>query len=180
MNKKRSVKKKKTKKGKTRRKTRKKTSSAVTQAKRSGTNGREKKTRLLSQKYKSDCVVACLSMMTKIPHATLINKYFKDHDFTKKGLKWSTENKIMKLEGITPVNMSTKKLPNSKAILTVLSLNYPKTYHAIMWDPNTSRKVFDPNINHHNKDKKIKVYTIPLLKKSELFRVVGISRSSPS
>lgn len=131
-------------------------------------------TRLVSQKHKSDCVVACLSMMTKIPHSVLIKKYFADHDFSNQGLKWGTENKILQLEGIKPVFSSSKKLPNKKSILTVISLNYPNTYHAIVWDPNTNKKVFDPNNNHHKKNKKIKIYTLSLLKKSVIYRIVSI------
>lgn len=131
-------------------------------------------TRLISQKYKYDCVVACLSMITKIPHKKIIERYFKDHDFTQKGLRWGTENIVLLKENMMPQNLSNDKLPEVKAILTVDSLNYPGTYHAIVWDPNTKRKVFDPNTNNKTKNKSIKIYSLTKLKKSTLYRVVSV------
>ena len=112
----------------------------------------------IAQKHAYDCVIACLAMYLNKSHKYIKDKYFMNRDFTNKGygITKSEELNVLKLEGCNCKDISPE-LPNRKAIVTVPSLNYPNSYHAVFWDGIT---ICDPNIaNSKKKNSKTKIYS---------------------
>lgn len=114
----------------------------------------------ISQKEPYDCVVACLSMFVDKPYSQIKNKYFKNQDFSHNtsspGVGYDKEVEVLKLEGYTAKDISPE-LPPRNAIVTVPSLNYENSLHAVFWDGLT---IFDPNTAHSNNSHgTTKIYT---------------------
>lgn len=97
-------------------------------------------TKLVTQRFKSDCVLASLSMATKLPYEYLKNRFFRDHDFNKDGVTSKKETCIMKDLGYKVQRTKTYK-EGYKSILTVKSLNQPYN-HAVYFD---GYNIYDPN-----------------------------------
>lgn len=114
----------------------------------------------ISQKEPYDCVVACISMFTDKPYNYIRNKYFKDQDFSyntdSQGVGLTKEISVLKIEGFDVKDISPE-LPPRNSIVTVPSLNYKNSLHAIFWDGAT---IFDPNTAHSRKPyNNTKIYT---------------------
>jgi len=111
----------------------------------------------VSQKHSYDCVIACLSMFIEKPYKYIKDTYFPNRNFNSDGFGvWKYEtlyvlnNEGYKVRDIHP------HLPDRKAIVTVPSLNFKGSYHAIFWDGIT---ICDPNQSRNKKNKNIKIYT---------------------
>jgi hypothetical protein len=108
---------------------------------------------LVEQRDHFDCALATLAMLTGTQYDILKEKYFKNHDFSKYGVKRGTEVSVLKKEGYKTCFFD--KLSKKKAIITVPSLNYDNSNHDLFWD---GSKILDPNIGNKKKDQNVKLY----------------------
>lgn len=121
-----------------------------------------------------DCVIACLAMLLRKEYNYIKNKYFIHRNFDKhKGVTLKEELHAIQQEGYTPkVFMRTNTLPKNASIISVKSLNYPNSLHAVFWD---GSEMFDPNIYKNRiSNGKIKIYNQKLFLQTEKISIVTL------
>lgn len=92
------------------------------------------------QKHKYGCGVACLAMFTNLSYNTIKNKFYANHNLDKYGIT-NMEHILLQLG--FKVKLS-KKIPQTRAILTVESINKKNAWHSVYWN---GKELFDPQIS---------------------------------
>lgn len=125
------------------------------------------KIKLFKQPDKCGCVIASIAMiispdMPKIDYHTLSERYIA-HDLNRQGYNTECQNKILNDLGYsTYICKIIPKIPNSALILTVKSLNFDKSWHALVYtiDSKGYHHVFDPNADQEFNGKIHKCYEL--------------------
>lgn len=104
---------------------------------------------LVRQRERKDCCVAALSMATGLPYEDIRARFFARQDFSKDG-EGVTENKqasVLRALGYkTRTGKEVKE--GTPAIVTVKSLNIPRSYHAVYFN---GSRFMDPNRGREGK-----------------------------
>jgi hypothetical protein len=95
------------------------------------------------------CVIASIAMVTGVSYEDISAKYIA-HDLNKHGYNTKCQNMILNDMGYGTNTISYLPCGNTKiCILTVSSLNYPNSWHAVVYVPPTNTthaKLLDSNV----------------------------------
>ena len=101
----------------------------------------QRKDRLVRQRGSHDCVLASLSMATRIPYSQLKDHYLPNHDFQTRGMTDDQLENIFQQAGFCTKRVK-RLYPGKPAILALISLNRKGSWHGVYYN---GSKLFDPN-----------------------------------
>lgn len=121
---------------------------------------------IVYQEHKYGCGIACLAMFANLNYSEVKNKFFASRNLDKYGI--SNIDIITTLSSLGFTTVERRKIPKTKAILTVESINKKNSWHSVYWN---GKELFDPQITGN-------IYTYEkLFHQKELFLSAIYSKS---
>ena len=98
--------------------------------------------KLIKQRYRYDCDVACIAMFSGKSYNDIKNDYFSCHDFDKRNMK-KVEFEAIMYDLKINIKQFSEFDKSKDAICVVHSINTPGKLHTVYWDA-TNQEVCDP------------------------------------